>query len=117
MAGRTRAAAQGVISVYVTLSTRQGDVRPGQRESGSRVVESGASPGRGAVATLTSLGQRSLHVVGIGGALVVLQVARDAGGVGQVVISIDVALRTLQRDVRACEREAGLSVIEGRVCP
>ena len=101
----------------MALRALQRNVCASQRETRGRVIESGIRPGRRAVAGFASLRHSSLHVVGIGGALVVLQVARDAGGVGQVVISIDVALRTLQRDVRACEREAGLSVIEGRVCP
>ena len=75
VAGGAGSAVQGVVSVYVTLGAGQWDVRPGQRESGSSVVESSASPGRGAMATLAGLRKRSLHVVGVGGALVVLQVA------------------------------------------
>ena len=64
------------------------------------------------MAAFTSLRHSSLHVVGIGRALKVLQVAGDTCGIGQVVISVDVALRTLQRDMRPGQREAGLVVIE-----
>jgi hypothetical protein len=56
-------------------------------------------------------------VVGVGRSLIILQVTRDASGVGQVVISIDMALRTLQRNVGATERETSLVVVEGRVRP
>lgn len=56
---------------------------------------------------LTRLWDPSLHMVGVGCSLEVFQVARDATGVGQVVIPIDVALRTLQRDVRPGQRESG----------
>ena len=43
--------------------------------------------------------------------------ARDACGVGQVVVSVDVALRTLQRNVGAIEREASLIVVESGIRP
>ncbi len=55
---------------------------------------------------LTRLWDRCLHVVGVGCALEVFQMAGDATGVGQLVISIDVALRALQRDVRSGQRES-----------
>ena len=87
-------------------------MRSGERESRGRVIEARISPGRGVVAALARLWYSGLHMVGIGRALKVLQVARHAGGVGQVVISVDVALRALQRDVRPGQREAGLAVIE-----
>lgn len=59
------------------------------------------------MAALTRLWDRSLNMVGIGCALEVFQVAGYATGVGQVVVSIDMALRTLQRDVRSGQRESG----------
>ena len=101
----------------MALRTLQRDVRASQRETRGRVVESGIRPGRRGVAGFARLRHSGLHMVGIGCSLIVLQVAGDAGGVGQAVISINVALRTLQRDVRAGQRKAGLAVIEGRVCP
>ena len=56
-------------------------------------------------------------MVGIGRALEVLQVTRDAGGVGQVVVPVDVALRALQGHVRSGQGEARLGVIEGGIRP
>lgn len=108
---------QVVVAVHVALRALQRDVSPSQRKAGGRVIESGVRPGRRAVAGFASLRHSGLHVIGIGRPLVILQVARDARSVGQVVISVDVALRTLQRNVRPTQREAGLAVIEGGVSP
>lgn len=81
------------------------------------MIEGGVRPRRCAVAAFASLRHSGLHVVRVGGALVVLQMARDASGVGQVVIPIDVTLRTLQRKVRPTQREARLAVIECGIRP
>ena len=89
----------------------------GKSESRGRMVEGCVPPGRSVVAALASLRYPGLHMVGIGRALEVLQVTGHATGVGQVVIPIDVALRTLQRDVRAGQREAGSRVIEAGIGP
>jgi hypothetical protein len=71
------------------------------------------------VARLASLREARSHVVRIGGALEILQVTVDAGGVcvGQVVIVIDVTLGALHRGVRAGQREPRRGVIETRVSP
>ena len=58
------------------------------------------------MAALARLRDSGLHVVGVGCALEIFQVAGDATGVRQVVIPIDMALRTLQWDVRSSQREA-----------
>ena len=108
---------QVVVSVDVALRTLQGDVRPGQRETCGGVIESSIGPGRGAVAAFASLRHSSLHVVGIGRALKVLQVAGDTCGIGQVVISVDVALRTLHRRVRPGQRKTCLGMIESGILP
>ena len=65
-------AGQVVVSVYVTLGALQAGVETRQGESRGRVVESGSRPGRGAMATVTSLREALGHVVGIGRALVIL---------------------------------------------
>lgn len=101
----------------MALRTLQRDVCARQREAGGGVIESGIRPGHRGVAGFARLRHSSLHVIGVGRSLVVLQMAGDACGVGEAVVSVDVALRTLQRDVRAGQREAGLAVIEGRVGP
>ena len=64
------------------------------------MIEAGICPGRGVVTVLASLRYSGLHMVGIGRALKVRQMTRHAGGIGQVVISVDVTLGALQRDVR-----------------
>ena len=58
-------------------------------------------------------------MVGIRGALEVLQVATGAGGIGagQGVIPIHVALRALYRGVRSGQRKTRRRVIKGRVVP
>ena len=58
-------------------------------------------------------------MIRVGGAIKVRLVATDARGVssGQVVIAIHVALRTLQRRMRASEREPGGRVIERCIAP
>lgn len=45
-------------------------------------------------------------MIGIGRALIILQVASDTGAAVQVVISVDVALRARQRAMRARQSEA-----------
>jgi len=54
-----------------------------------------------------------LRVVGISGSLIILQVTTRAIGGCQVVVSIGVALRALQRCVGAGERESNQAVVEG----
>ena len=117
VAGRARTAGQTVVPVYVTLCTLQVGVRSGESESRGRVVEDCICPGRGVMAALASLRYSGLHMVGIGRALKVLQVTRHAGGIGQVVISVDVTLGALQRGVRPGQWEAGSRVIEAGISP
>ena len=83
------------------------------------MIECGACPGRCAVALLTSLRESRTDMVGIRRALEIFQVAADASRVraGQVVIPVHVALRALQRGMRAGQREAGSRVIESRAHP
>ena len=64
------------------------------------MVEGRVPPGRSVVAALASLRDSRLNVVGIGRALKVLQVTRQAAGIGRVVISVDVTLGALQRGMR-----------------
>ncbi len=96
----------------MALRALQRRVRSRQCESSRGVVKAGIPVGGGMTA-LAGLRKASLHVVGIGRSLKIFQVARDAGCVRNVVVVVDMALRALQRHVRAREREAGLTVIEG----
>jgi len=56
------------------------------------VIETRVPPIHRAVTNLTGLRHPGLHVVRVRGALVILQVTGHAGGIGQVVVPIDVAL-------------------------
>ena len=58
-------------------------------------------------------------MIGIAGALIVLQMTTHARGAGQVVVVVDMAVRALARRdlVSASQREAGCAVIELRVEP
>jgi hypothetical protein len=79
------------------------------------MVEGRGLPGRRVVAGLASLGESAGHVIGIRGALKVLQVARNAGGAGQVVVVVDVAVGALPRrhGMSAGQGEIDHRVIEG----
>lgn len=105
-------AGQVVVSVDVTLSTLQWEVRSGQREPGRSVIESRSRPGRRGMAGIASGREFRLHVIRIGRGLVVLSVTRRAGACGQAVVPIYVALRTLQRNMRAGQRKPGGRMIK-----
>ena len=105
-------AGQVVIVVDVTLGALHRGVRTGQRESGGRVIE-GRTASRLVVLwhCWQVCGNPDSHVIRIGRALKIRQVAGDASRVraGQVVVVIDVALGALQGRVRAGE---GKPVVE-----
>jgi hypothetical protein len=67
------------------------------------------------MANFASLSKSRLRVIGIGRPLEVLQVARDAGDARQVVVIVDVAIRTLPwwNCVRSCQSEVDQRVIKG----
>ena len=69
------------------------------------------------MATLTGLRHSSLHVIGVGCSLIVLEVARHARSDSEVEVSIDVTLGAWRCDVHAGQRETCLAVIESRICP
>ena len=95
-----------VVIVDVAAGTRHGRMESGQRERGVVVIERRWNPCGGVVANLALLREANLRVVGRVGGVEVIQVTSDAGGAGQVVIVVDVALRTLQRGVRAGQRKS-----------
>ncbi len=112
-------AGQIVVAIHVALCALRGRVRPGQGEAGGRMVEIRAHPRSRVVALRAGLREPGLHVVRIGGALEVLQVAAHASriGVGQAVVVVHVALRALHRGVRSRQREAGRCMVKTRACP
>lgn len=90
---------------------------PGELEARRRVVERGGLPCRGAMAALAGLRKSVLHVIRIRGALEILEVARDAGGAGQVVVPVDMTLRARGAGVRSGQREANQIVVKRRRRP
>ena len=96
-----------VVVVYVTIRAlpwRHG-VHARQREVHLRVVETGRLPGGRGVARLARLREPARHVVRIGRALKVLQMARHAGGAVQGVVIVDVAVGALSRRHRMHARQ------------
>ena len=108
-----------VIDVAIGAGARRHGVAAGERELGFVVIELGRLPGAGRVACFTSLWEAALHMVRIVGVLEILQMARDARSLSQVVVIVDVAIGALARGnaVAAGERESGLGVIEVRRRP
>ena len=112
-------AGQVVIAIHVALCALHRGVRSGQREARRRVIESCVIPVRGVVTLRAGLRESRLYVVGIRGALEVLQVAAGASRVraGQVVVAVYVALQALHRGVRSGQGETRRRVIKRRVVP
>jgi hypothetical protein len=112
---------QVVVVVDVAVGTRAGrhGVGAGERESGLGMVELRRLPGAGRVAHFASLREAALHVIRVISVPEILQMARDARSLGQVVVVVDVAVDTRARrhGVSAGERESGLGVIEIRWRP
>ena len=111
-----------VIPVYVTVEalTRRHRVRSGQGESGAGVVEFAVGPKHGVMAALARRGEVRGHVVHRAECRVVVGLmAADAGSSGDVVVVVDVAVRTLPRRhrVRTAQREPGGAVVEGCIQP
>src|SRR5260370_40548898 len=77
----------------VRAVSRRHRVRTGQGPAGLRVIEFAVSPGHGVVAGFAGQGQAGLDVVyGTHRVVVVLLVAGNAGLLGELVITIDVAV-------------------------
>ena len=103
---RVAGRAQGrVLAARVALRASRGGVFAGERELGLAVIEGRAQPVGGRVAERTILREAGRDVIGIGGALVVLQVARIASGAQALVNAARMALQCKSRSC-AC-RSAG----------
>ena len=117
----TQCAVQIVIVVHVAVGTssRWHGVTSGEWEAGGAVIKRGIQPGASAVALVASLREIRADVVGISRSLVVLQVTRNAGVGGQIVIVVDVAIgASARRDcVQARQDKAGRGVIKLGVGP
>lgn len=89
-------------------------VRSRQREIDHGVIECRRSPGDGRVALGAVLGEVRGNVIGVGGPLKILEMAGNAGRTREVVIIINVAVRTLpgRNRVGAAQRKPHRRVIE-----
>lgn len=83
------------------------------------MIEVRGRPSRRRVTRLAGLRKAQLHVIRIGRALIVLQVARNARRVRDVEIVVNVTIRALAwwNRVHASQREAGRRVVEIHVDP
>jgi hypothetical protein len=101
-----------VVVVHVAVGTRHAGVSAGQRKWRVVVIERCRYPSRRVVADVALLGNPSLHVVGIGCALVILEMTRNAGGAGEPIVSIHVALCALNCGMKASQRPTGPGMIK-----
>src|SRR5437763_1253660 len=109
-----------VVVVDVTIRTlpRWHGMRTGQNESGGRVIELAVGPGHSVVTLLAGGGEAGMRYRR-GRGVVVGLVATDAGGRGDVVVVVDVTVRTLPRRnrMRTAQNESGGRVIELAIRP
>jgi len=122
VAGHASCAVQAVVVVHMAVRTlpRRHHVRVGQWEARGGVVKLAVSPEQRVVAGLASCRKTGLDVVHRRDRIVVIVlVAGNAGRARQIVVVVDMAIRTLSRrhHVVPREREAGAVVIERRVEP
>ena len=111
--GRNRS----VVVVHMATGAGHRGVFAGQGEWRVVVIERRRNPGRGVVAHIALLWKPGLNMIRVGGSVEVAQVTGGAGGIVQAVISVDMALRTLQRDMRPGQRKPGGGVIKGCIQP
>lgn len=108
------------VQVAVPTSARRHHMRPGQLESGARMIESAVRPLHRVVTAFTGQREACRHVIhrrhGIG---VVRLMARHARSARDVVVVVDVTIRALPRgySVGTVQRESSAVVIERCVEP
>ena len=106
-----------VVVVHVALVAGHGRVRSGERENRFTVIEGCGNPSRRVMAHFTLLRKSYLRMVGVVGVLEISQVTGNTRRVRQFVVSIDMALRTLQRGMSAGQRKSDAVVVELCVRP
>lgn len=99
------------IVVHVAAGAGHGHMEPGQRECGLAVIEHRTRPTRGRVAGVAGDREARRRMRGIIRRVVVGQVARLAGGVGQPVVITDMAGRAEDGRMEAGQREAGARMV------
>ena len=112
---------QIVVAVDVTISAlaRRNGMGASQRESGFGVIEVRRRPGYRRVASLASLRESLLRVVRIICFLKILQVARDAGSLSQVVVVVNVAIgaRARRHSMCTCQGKPSQRMIKAGIQP
>jgi len=101
-----------VVVVHVALVAGHGLVRTSEGKNRFTVIKGCWNPRRRVVAHFTLLRKSYLHMVGVVGVLEIRQVTGNTNCVRQLVISIDVTLRTLQCGMGAGQRKACAVVVE-----
>src|SRR5438874_7364930 len=96
----------------MALAARHRGMEASQREARCGVVEGPISPVRRAVALVASLREAGRHVIRVGGALIIFQVALRARAAGQAVIVVYVTLRASERGVEPGKCKSRRGVIE-----
>ncbi len=118
-AGRTGQVVAAKFRVVAVAALARGyGVHPRQGEAGCAVIELAIHPSRGVMTLFT--GRRETGVGhGTGRTGEILLVARNAGGIRDVVVVVDVAVDAHPRRVlmHARQGKAGLRMIELAVCP
>ena len=102
----------GVVVGNVAGCARRGDMRPGQRERGVRMVERGSGPVGGAVAQRAIQRKSRRYVIWIRGLVVLGEMTSVTGGWEGRVIVVHVAGRAGRRDMSSRQRERRLRMVE-----
>ena len=108
VAGNTVRRSAGKLAVDVALGAGDGNVRSSQGKLGKGIVIEGCRlPARSGVATLASLGESRLQVVGISRPLEIGKVTSHASRGRTSELAADVTSGAIQWNVRSGQREAG----------
>jgi len=108
-----------VVNVAIGALARRNRVKSGQRESSGVVIERRIHPVRRVMTLVTGLREVRRDVVRVRRALIVLEMAADAGRSVDAVIVVDVAIRasTRRNGMHSGKREPRGCVVERRTCP
>ena len=117
VAGDTGRAQVGELPIRMAALALQRGVRPGEGETGQRVVELSIGPGSCAVADGAVRRESGGGVIGIRRLLEVRHVARRTGGRHGAVAAVDMALRAGHLHVRAGQRPACHGMVKIHVHP
>lgn len=109
--------AERVVVVHVAGGALLRRVHTYKREAGRGVVKSRTQPVHGRMAARAVLREIRRFVRRIISAVIIRLVAVPARPIGNTVIVVHVALRALQRRMRAGQSKAGCRVIKGRAGP